>query len=308
MRERRAIAGLPAQLVLLSAAAALGVLLVYLFVVRTRWGQDLDERTLIGAGVISDVRETQADRFLRIVSVGTLALAMVLVAVVAYLRGRPRMALIAAGSIGAAVLATELLKLVMLERPDLIGTSLNQGDNSYPSGHTTVGMSVCIATMLVVPRRLRIPAAIGAGAIGAAFGIAVVAASWHRPSDPAGSYLVCLAVGAAAAILIGLFPDRAPAERPGGSRLGSLSIGLTELAAIGLGISLAAIFGLAALSARGVPFFSAGVAFLIACGTLLVLAFACTGALAWAMTSAEADAGSSASGLDDRELGTADRR
>lgn len=286
MRERRTIAGLPARLVLLSAAAALGVLLIYLLVIRTRWGQELDERTLLGAGVISDVRQAQADRFLRIVSIGTLGLAMVLVAVVAFLRGRPRMALVAAGSIGAAVLATELLKLVILERPELVGTTLNEGENSYPSGHTTVGMSVSVAAMLVVPARLRILAAIGAGAVGAAFGIAVVAAGWHRPADPAGSFLVSLAVGAVAAMLISAYPDRAGADRPSRS-LGSLSIGATELATIGLALAVAGIFGLAALSARGVPFFSAGVAFLIACATLLLLAFACTGALAWAMRAAE---------------------
>ena len=273
---------------LLAVAAFVGVGLLYLLVIRTHWGQELDERTLLGADVISDVRAAQADRFLRIVSVGTLGLAMALVAAVGYLRQRPRLALIAAASIAVALGITELLKLVILERPDFIPTDLNSGENSYPSGHTTVGTAVCLAAMLVVPARLRLVTALGAGAIAAAFGIAVVAAGWHRPADPAGSYLVCVGTAAAAAMLVRSFPDKAVVERRR-RRLGpSIPLGATEIALAALAVSLVAIFGLAALSARGVPLFSVGAAFLVACGVLLVLAFACTLALAAAMTAADA--------------------
>ena len=273
--------------------------------VRTHWGQELDERTLLGGEVISQLRASQADKFLRIVSGGTLALAMALVAVVATLRGRPRLALIAAASVGAAVLTTEVLKLVILERPDLVPSGLSDAGNSYPSGHTTVGMSVCLAALLVVPARLRIVTALGAGAVGAAFGIAVVAAGWHRPSDAVGAYLVCLSVAALAAIAIRRWPDRAPGRR-GRERIpGPLHIGTAELALIGMAAALAAVFGLAAISARGIPFFSAGTAFLISCAALAVISFGCALALASAMSDAdrrsEADgARPSAAGLDDR--------
>lgn len=263
------------------------MLLVYLLMVRTHWGQELDERTLLGGDVISQLRASQADRFLRIVSGGTLALAVTLVAVVAFLRGRPRLALLAAVSVAAAVLATELLKLVILERPDLVPSALNGGRNSYPSGHTTVGMSVCLAALLVVPPRLRIATAVGAGAVGAAFGVAVVAAGWHRPSDAAGAYFVCLAVAAVAAIAIRRWPDLEPRRR-GAERIpGPIRIGSSELALIGLGGALAAIFGLAAISARGIPFFSAGTAFLLACAALVFVSFACALLLAAAMSAAD---------------------
>ena len=273
---------------LLAIGAALAVVAVYLLVVRTRWGQELDERTLLGSDIISNLRSAQADRFLRIVSGGTLALATALVAAVAFVRGRPRLALIAAVSVGVAVLCSEVLKLVVLERPPLTETFLNSGDNSYPSGHTTVGMSVCIAALLVVPARLRILTSLGAGAIGAAFGVAVVAAGWHRPSDAVGAYLVSLSVGAAAAIVIRRFPDRAPTTRR--ERVpGPISIGTTELALLGLAAALAGVFGLAALSARGIPIFSAGAAFLIASAALVVVSFACAGLLAGAMSAADRD-------------------
>ena len=241
--------------------------------------------------MISQLRASQADRFLRIVSVGTLVLAMALVAAVAFLRGRPRLALVAAASVAAAVLSTEVLKLIILERPDYVPSGLSNGGNSYPSGHTTVGMSVCLAALLVVPARLRIVTALGAGAIGAAFGVAVVAAGWHRPSDAAGAYLVCLAVAALAAIAIRRWPDRDPAERIPGP----LRIGATELALAALAAALAAVFGLAAISARGIPFFSAGTAFLIASAALVGLSFVCALLLAVAMSAADREAAAAVS-------------
>ena len=167
--------------------AGLAVFVVYLFVVRTYWGQRLDEHAFVGHDFFSS-RAAQADSFLRIVSIGSLVIAIALVAAVAILRRRPRLALIAAASIAISVLSTEFLKLVLLERPPLVPSNIF--DNSYPSGHTTVGMSVAIAAMLVVPRRLLLPTAVGAGLFGSAFGVAVVAGGWHRPSDAVGAFLV----------------------------------------------------------------------------------------------------------------------
>ena len=275
------------QLLVLAFVAALAVIVVYFVAVGTRWGQSLDERALLGRDVISELRTDQADGFLRIVSVGTLTLATLLVAGVAFLRGRPRRALIAAASIGLAIACTEILKLVVLERPDLVPTTVNDGENSYPSGHTTVGMAVCIAAMLVVPVRLRLATALASGGIGAAFGIAVVAAGWHRPSDAVGAYFVCLAAGAVAAGAIRLWPDAEEREQRRELGGGRLRIGATELGLIALGLALAAVFALAALSARGVPLFSAGTGFLVSSAALIFASFACAGLLAAAMSSAE---------------------
>jgi hypothetical protein len=286
-RERAGAGPRLRPLLLLAIGAAFAVVAVYLIVVRTRWGQELDERALLGRDVISDLRAAQADRFLRIVSVGSLTLATALVAAVAFLRGRPRMALIAAASIGLAVLSTELLKLAILDRPPLTTTTLNNGLNSYPSGHTTVGMSVCVAAMLVVPLRLRAATAFAAGAAGGAFGIAVVAAGWHRPSDAVGAYLVCVAAGAVGAIAIRHWPDPVAGHRRRELLRGRVRIGATELGLLALGVSLVAVFGIAALSARGIPLFSVGAGFLVSCGVLLLMSFACAGLLASAMTSAD---------------------
>lgn len=278
---------------LLAAAAALAAIAVYLLVVRTYWGQKLDEYAFAGRDVISDLRAGQANEFLGVVSVGSILLVTVLIAAVAFARRRPRLALLAGASIVAAVVSTEILKLVLLERPILVPSFLNDHNNTYPSGHATIGMAVALATLLVVPARLRAVTAFGAAAFGSAFGIAVVAAGWHRPSDVVGAYLVCLAAGALAAALSRAFPDRAAdaADRHRERRAplpGPIRIGVTELGLATLALALAGLFGLAALTVRGIPWTSAGAGFLISSAALVAFAFAITGLLAIAMTAADA--------------------
>ncbi len=260
--------------------------MVYFLVVRTHWGQRLDEYAFVGRDVISTVRSLQADEFLRVVSVGSLALATIFIAGVGIIRRRPRLALTAAGTVLVAALTTEVLKILILERPDLVATRI--GDNSYPSGHTTVGMSIAMATLLVVPARLRLLTAFGAGCVGAAFGVAVVAAGWHRPSDAVGAYLVCLAAAAGAAALIRAYPDHVSlVDGDGGRPERAPRIGTAELGLLILGLALAAMFGLAALTVRGIPWTSAGAGFLISSAALVTLAFAATFALALTMNAAD---------------------
>ncbi|MEZ5156676.1 MAG: phosphatase PAP2 family protein [Solirubrobacterales bacterium] len=277
---------LPAPLIALSAAAAAAVFLLHLLVVRTYWGQRLDEHAFVGHDFFSS-RAAQADSFLRVVSIGSLVLAIALVAAVAVFRRRPRLALFAAASVGVSLLSTELLKLWLLERPPLVPSNIF--DNSYPSGHTTVGMSVAVAAMLVVPRRLLVPTAIGAGLFGSAFGVAVVAAGWHRPSDAVGAFFVVVAVAAACAALSHAFPDRADTEdrRSRRAPLPRIRLGTTELGLLGFALGGLGLFALAALSYRGIPWTSTSAGFLLSAGAIVVAGVASAMALAWAMLAAE---------------------
>lgn len=277
---------LPYGLVLLAAASAGGVLALYLLVVRTYWGQRLDEHAFVGHDFFTS-RAAQADSFLRIVSIGSLVLAVALVAAVAVVRRRPRLALLAAASIGLSILGTEILKHVLLERPQLVPSNL--ADNSYPSGHSTVGMSVAVAAMLVVPRRLLVATAAGAGLFGSAFGVAVVAAGWHRPSDAVGAFLVVIAVAAACAALGHAFPDHAEADDRRRSRVGlpRIRIGTTELGLLALALGGLGVFALAALSYRGVPWTSTSAGFVLSAGAIVACGLLATLTLAATMLAAE---------------------
>ncbi|HET6831474.1 MAG TPA: phosphatase PAP2 family protein [Solirubrobacterales bacterium] len=281
-------ARLPGPLVLLALASGIAVIAIYFLVVRTYWGQRLDEHAFVGHDFFTS-REAQADSFLRIVSIGSLILATTLVAAVAAIRRRPRLALLAAASIAGSILCTEVLKHVVLERPPIIVSNIV--DNSYPSGHTTIGMGVAVAAMLVVPRRLLWPTAFGAGLFGSAFGVAVVAAGWHRPSDAVGAFCVVIAVAALCAALGHAFPDRAEAAARHSRRLPRVRIGTTELGLLALALGGLGLFALAALSYRGIPWTSTSAGFLLSAGAIVVLAVLATMTLAGAMLAAEGRSG-----------------
>ncbi len=104
--------------------------------------------------------------------------------------------------IGGSTLTTELLKEVLLERPDLYVTSV-AGHNSFPSGHVTGAMAVLVALALVSPHRVR-PFVLGGGSVVvAAVAVATVGLGWHRPSDTLGGCLVAALIGCLVAAFAG---------------------------------------------------------------------------------------------------------
>lgn len=175
-----------------AAAAALGVIVVYLVFVCTRWGQEVDDLALEGRAAVS-LRATQrTDRLLGTVTEESLFLLGGAIVLIALARRRVWLAVAVGVAMSGAVLTTEVLKLEILGRPmftDVQG--LNH--NSYPSGHATIGMVLSLGLVMVAPRRRRWLAAIAAGVVSAAFGTAVLASGWHRPSDSIGAALVALA-------------------------------------------------------------------------------------------------------------------
>jgi membrane-associated phospholipid phosphatase len=108
---------------------------------------------------------------------------------VAFLRGRPRVAITLAVILLCASETTELLKpLLAGPRNPVEGVRLS--DASWPSGHATAAMSLCLCWVIAVPARLR-PAVT---AVMAAFAVAVsysfLELGWHYPSDVLGGFLI----------------------------------------------------------------------------------------------------------------------
>jgi membrane-associated phospholipid phosphatase len=177
---------------LYAAACAFALLVVtYVVLVRTDWGQRFDDIAFDGRE-IEDPEITRATNdLLHAVTRTTLLLLTASIVAVALARRRVRLALAAGAAVVASVVTTEFLKLRLLDRPDLDGIAGIE-QNSFPSGHATIGMALSLGIVMVAPHRSRWIAAVIAVVTSTAFGVGVLATGWHRPSDSVGAYLVCV--------------------------------------------------------------------------------------------------------------------
>ncbi len=180
-------------MVLLLIAAALGLAAfaaIYIVMVRTAAGQRLDDTAVAGRVFGSARVRRGTGRLLGAISVTSLAVAGLLLMTIALLRGRWRLAIGAGVLVFGSVVATEILKHILLQRPHLVAEPTDWLHNTFPSGHTTIAASLGLALVLVTPRHRRALAAVAGFLYTLLLGVGVLAAGWHRPSDPMGS--ICL--------------------------------------------------------------------------------------------------------------------
>jgi membrane-associated phospholipid phosphatase len=141
---------------------------------------------------------------------------------IALLRRRLWLALTIGAILLGANVTTQLLKpLLAAPRPaNLLAGTIPPSTGSWPSGHATAAMALCLCCVLALPARLRPFAA----ATGAAFAVAVsysfLALEWHYPSDVLGGFLVAAIwtlLGAAAVLTAAertsLVPPQGVAQR-----------------------------------------------------------------------------------------------
>jgi membrane-associated phospholipid phosphatase len=216
---------------LLAAGAATAVGLV---AVGTRTGQLWDDAGRGGASPWDQPEVFRgANSLLDTISVTSLAVVGGLIVLLGLLRGRPRLAVAAGVVLLGANVTSQVLKRAF-DRPDLVlGWSAEPG--AFPSGHTTVAMSLAMALMIVVPPSLRWPAALAGCAYAAAVGIAVIAVDWHRPSEVVGAYLVVVAWTAltmAVATMLGEGDERPPGRVARGVTLGASGAALAFALAV----------------------------------------------------------------------------
>lgn len=185
-----------------SAISALLLVFVYLAFVRTGWGQRFDDIAFDGREVEDPAITRATNDLLHSVTRSSLVLLTGAVVLLALARRRWRLALVAGASISGAVVTTEVLKLHVLTRPDLDGIA-GIDQNSFPSGHATIGMALSLGFVMVSPHSWRWLSALAALFVSMIFGIGVLATGWHRPSDTVGAYLVCVAwFGLGTAVLL----------------------------------------------------------------------------------------------------------
>jgi hypothetical protein len=198
------------QLILLALVCAALCAVVYLAMVRTAAGQRFDHDALEGRTDRPRVQEATGD-LLQTVSIASIVIIGGACAVVALVRRNPLVALGVVVVIAGANVSTQILKDA-LPRPDLVADEALP-NNSYPSGHTTVAVSLAVAAVLVAPAFTRGLVALAGTAYAALVGAGTVTAGWHNPSDPVGAYLVAGAWGAAAAATILFVRGQARARR-----------------------------------------------------------------------------------------------
>lgn len=129
---------------------------------------------------------------MNVVSIGTVGAVLVVCGLVALVRRRFTLAMAALALVAGANVTTQVLKHVVIERPDLLGIGV---DNSLPSGHTTAVLSLGMAAVLVAPARSRWLVTLAATLCGTLVGAGTVIARWHRPSDVLAATAVCAVWG-----------------------------------------------------------------------------------------------------------------
>lgn len=199
--DRSALSTARARWVVLLLFAGAVFWLVYAVAVQTVTGQRLENAALRGAEGVDAGELVDADDMLGQITVTSLAVAIVAIALIGFARGGWRLAAYGAGTIVVSLGATEVFKH-LLPRPDLIGAPSWIAHNSFPSGHTTVAMSVLMAVLIVVPWRWRGLAMIIVMTWAVGIGAYTVTAGWHRVSDTVGADAVVLMVGALASLLL----------------------------------------------------------------------------------------------------------
>ena len=244
--ERRASAAVSLGWI---AVSGLVLWVMVRLVIGTGTGQEYDEAAMNTVYAGRDARLAVLSVLGR-VSIGLILVVMVACTLTALLRGRGQWAVGAVVVIAGANITTQLLKRVVLDRPDLgLGVL-----NSLPSGHTTVVASATAAALLVVSPGFRAPLALAGAAATTLTGASTIVAGWHRPSDIVAALAVSLGWAALVSLVVArrVVPVRGSAV---GSLVGAAG-GIIGLVALGVrpdmgwagAVDAAAVLGAIALA------------------------------------------------------------
>ncbi len=189
------------------AACGLAFVLVYQLTVRTSYGRLFADASLRGAVLSRSRIGNLVDHALGFVTVVSLLAAVALIALIALVRLRRGLGLAAIGILVASNVSAQLLKSLLLHRPDLgLDESAPATLNSLPSGHSTAAFSVGVALLFVVPAATRSVVAATGGVYACVVALATMAAGWHRAADSVAAFLLvgaCAGVAAAAVVVFG---------------------------------------------------------------------------------------------------------
>ncbi|MDO5728599.1 MAG: phosphatase PAP2 family protein [Actinomycetaceae bacterium] len=175
--------------VFLVFAAVISLIVLALVTLHTTSGQALDQLVLETVRIAANRVTPLIDLLKRSVSYLSVAVACAVVMAIAMARKRYALAIRVGVLIIGSNITTQLLKTWILQRPYLgIGPDLA---NSFPSGHSTVVLSVAFGLTIVASQSVRSVVEVGVAVVSSLALIAILVSGWHRPSDVIGAILIC---------------------------------------------------------------------------------------------------------------------
>lgn len=181
-----------APLAMIAGGLAALVVVVLGFVVSSA-GRRLDLRLML-AWAYDDLIIRPVGAVVRPLPIVLVCAALVVIALV---RRRPDLGLAAVVLVAGATVSTQVLKRKII-------APLATGENTLPSGHTTVVVSLLLAVLLVSGPRWRPGLAAAAGFLGGLTAIGAMIGTWHVPGDVVAAAAVCLVW--AGIVLLALIP------------------------------------------------------------------------------------------------------
>lgn len=224
--------------VAIALCCALGVVGLYLFYVRSERGQQLDAAAFRGAEIAWPWGSEIAFQVLDVISIVTIAAAIIVILFIAIARRRWAIAVAATVVVAGANATTQLLKSYVFTRPVFADGAWFS--NSLPSGHTTVAASISFAMLIVVPVAARSSVTVLGVIATCATGISTMIQQWHRPSDVVAAVLVSagwaalvVAVGGSRITAATVVADGKQPRPLLGNRTGRSSVVIAVLSIIG---------------------------------------------------------------------------
>ncbi|MDQ3676683.1 MAG: phosphatase PAP2 family protein [Actinomycetota bacterium] len=209
------------SLLALAVASAIGALVVWLAAFAVPSGQRLDAAALEAFAVAAaPPLRPSITGVAGLAGPASLAIGALALVVVALLRRRWLMAAVVPVILLGANVVTQLLK-PGLAHPRIVELSGIEGPYpaSWPSGHSTVAMSLALCAVLVVGPRLRPLAALAGAGYAVAVGYSLIAMGWHLPSDVIGGFLIASTFTLLGAAALSVLEARQPVTAPRASRV-----------------------------------------------------------------------------------------
>src|SRR5690625_3605382 len=137
---------------MLLAVSIVLLIATYVLAVLTATGQGLENTALRGADQASPADSDEAWESLGNITIWSLGIATAIIGLIGLLRRKFILAVVGMGVIVGGQVITQALKRFILPRPELVEVTGDYTHNSFPSGHTTIAMTVLVAVLLEIGR------------------------------------------------------------------------------------------------------------------------------------------------------------